>query len=743
MPFAARTAGFLLRAALVVLLTLVAAANVAPAIAQSQPPAAAPPVTTDEAQNLLKTLEDPAARQKFTDQLRALVEARRATEPDKANNDRVASRFLESLSDQVAQFGESIFSTAAFVADAPNFVTWLKLQWSNSESRDRLIEAGLMIVLVLVGAWVFELLAERGLAPVRKRLEARKLAPGWSRVPSLTLYLLTELVPITVFLVVAFALLAVVQAKPVARLVTLAIINANIFAGALSLLAAGVFAPRNPGLRLAPLADETAAYLHLWVRRIGNIAIYGYFAIEAGSFIGLPYVGREFLLKLLGAFIALLLIILVLQNRTVVASTLATRGNSMAQGLILHIVPYWHIFAITYVVVALGVFLAEVDGFRFVARATVLTVVIVGLAAVTVAVLRKILSRVFQISAEMAERFPSLEGKANRYLQLVNIVGTAVVWAVAALAVLESWGLRSLEWLASPLGAQVGSSLLSIAVTAVVALAVWETMNAMLEQHIARVESEVNGYRRAARLRTVLPLIQRVVMILLAVLCGMVLLSEIGVNVGPLVAAGGAVGIAVGFGAQAFVRDFINSAQIILEDSIAVGDVVQIGDKSGIVETITMRRVSLRGADGTLHIIPFGDIQTISNQTKDFGYAVFELTVGFGEDIDRVTTLLTEAGATLRQDAQLGGFILSDLDVLGIDGFNDKGVALKVRLKTWPGKQWVIAQAFRRRMMGVLAEAGIETSLSKRPPDAKPSVAKPDGAADRDRAAADVPAANR
>src|SRR6185312_353323 len=134
------------------------------------------------------------------------------------------------------------------------------------------------------------------------------------------------------------------------------------------------------------------------------------------------------------------------------------------------------------------------------------------------------------------------------------------------------------------------------------------------------------------------------------------------------------LGIAVGFGLQAFIKDFVNSAQIILEDSIAVGDVVRIGEKSGVVESITMRRVSLRASDGTLHIIPFGDITTISNQTKDFSFAVFDITVSYGEDLDRVAKTLTEVGTALRQDRQVGSFIVADCEVLGVDSFSDEGV---------------------------------------------------------------------
>ncbi|HTP82109.1 MAG TPA: mechanosensitive ion channel domain-containing protein [Alphaproteobacteria bacterium] len=697
----------------------VLAQTAAPAAAPASAPAAPPPqISPQDAENLLKTLQDPEARQKFTDQLQALVNAQRSVAPPPAAvPDRIATRMIESLSDSIARFGTSIFNTAAFVADAPNFVAWIERQWADRDSRNRLIEAFATIGIVLVGAFVLEWIADRVLAPARRRLEKRVLAPGWSRVPSLGLYLVIEFVPIAVFLVVAFALLAVVQAKPTARLVTLALINANIFAAALALLAAGAFAPRNPGLRLLPLGDETAAYLHVWVRRIGNIVIYGYFAIEAGYFVGLPPVGRAFLIKLLGVFVALLLIVLVLQNRSAFAASVAAQERqSLTYDLLRRVVPFWHLVAIAYVVLALSVFLVEADGFTYVAQATAFTLVAVALAALAAAVLRRIMARAFQVGEDLARRFPSLEARANRYLQILNVAGTAAIWVLATLAVLQAWGISSLDWLDTPLGARVGSSLFSIGVTAAVALAIWEATNATLERYIHQLERETNGYRRAARLRTIMPLIQRVVIILLAVLCGMVVLSELGLNIGPLIAAGGAVGIAVGFGAQAFVKDFINSAQIILADSLAVGDVVQIGDKSGVVEAITMRQVNLRGPDGTLHMIPFGQVQTISNKTKDYAYAVIEVTVGFGEDIDRVIELLTGMGAELRKDAQLGPSILSDLEVFGIDGSSDTGigVVLKARLKTWPGKQWTVTYQFRRRMIQAFAAAGIVSSFSRK-----------------------------
>jgi small conductance mechanosensitive channel len=178
----------------------------------------------------------------------------------------------------------------------------------------------------------------------------------------------------------------------------------------------------------------------------------------------------------------------------------------------------------------------------------------------------------------------------------------------------------------------------------------------------------------------------------------MLVLEEIGVDVVPFVAAAGIGGLAIGFGAQNLVRDVIAGFFLLLEDQIRVGDVVKIGDKSGQVELIGLRIITLRDFDGSVHIIPNGTITSVTNQTKEFSYAVVTLGVSYRADIDAVIALLKTIGEGLPHDPTLSVHLLGELEVLGLDDFSAPRLKITLRVKTVPAKQWAVARELRRRI---------------------------------------------
>ena len=194
----------------------------------------------------------------------------------------------------------------------------------------------------------------------------------------------------------------------------------------------------------------------------------------------------------------------------------------------------------------------------------------------------------------------------------------------------------------------------------------------------------------------------------LVVITGMLLLGEVGVNVAPLLAAAGIGGVAVGFGAQNLVRDVIAGFFLLLEDQIRVGDVVKVGDKSGLVEHLGLRVLTLRDSDGSVHMIPNGTIATVTNMTKDFSYAVLQLGVSYHADVDAAIAVLSEVGAELRRDPQFAPDLLEDLEVIGVDDFTELRVKIALRVKTVPSKQWRVARELRRRIKKAFDTHGIE-----------------------------------
>jgi len=185
-------------------------------------------------------------------------------------------------------------------------------------------------------------------------------------------------------------------------------------------------------------------------------------------------------------------------------------------------------------------------------------------------------------------------------------------------------------------------------------------------------------------------------------------LSEIGVNIAPLLAGAGIVGIAIGFGSQKLVQDLITGLFLLLEDSMQVGDVVQLGGQSGLVEALTIRTIRLRAFDGSVHLIPFSAVTTVTNMTRDFSFAVTDVLVGYGEDIDRVGQVLTEIVAGMRTEPRWEDVIRDDMELIGVEQLADSGVMIRTRIKTLPIQRWNVAREFNRRIKIRFDELGIE-----------------------------------
>lgn len=220
--------------------------------------------------------------------------------------------------------------------------------------------------------------------------------------------------------------------------------------------------------------------------------------------------------------------------------------------------------------------------------------------------------------------------------------------------------------------------------------------------------SEKTTAERSKRLETLSNIIETTVRVVVLIAALLMVLKEIGINIGPLLAGAGIVGLAVGFGAQSLVKDVISGFFILLENHMNVGDVVRIAGEAGLVESINLRITVLRDLEGRVHIIPNGSIEVVTNFTKEWSRAVLEIGVAYKEDVDRVIEILKEVGEELRQDQEFGPMILEPLDVLGLDSFGSSSVNIKVMFKTQPIKQWTIAREYRRRVKKAFDQQNIE-----------------------------------
>jgi small conductance mechanosensitive channel len=231
---------------------------------------------------------------------------------------------------------------------------------------------------------------------------------------------------------------------------------------------------------------------------------------------------------------------------------------------------------------------------------------------------------------------------------------------------------------------------------------------------LMRERKGVEGIEMEKQTRTMASLLKRVIVTVIWAGAIALALGQFGLNVAPLLAGAGVAGIALGFAAQSILKDWINGFFLLTEGQIRINDVIRIGEYAGAVEKMTLRTISLRAFDGSLHVIANGTIQSFSNRTLLFSYYVFEVGVDYAEDPARMTSLMREVDEEMRADPAFGPFILEPLEIAGVDRFAEAGVIVKARLKTLPSQQWPVGREFNRRLKLRCDQAGLAIATAQR-----------------------------
>ncbi len=271
---------------------------------------------------------------------------------------------------------------------------------------------------------------------------------------------------------------------------------------------------------------------------------------------------------------------------------------------------------------------------------------------------------------------------------------------------LEQLPIQSLNWLMSE-----GALILIILVAMYGGFFVLKRLLRRLQTFIEGNFPDQGQMQRANTLTNVLG---DLVWVLIAIVGIMTIMSQLGINLGPLLVAAGVGGIAIGFGAQSLVKDVISGFFILLEDQIRVGDVVAIAGVNGLVEDVGLRTISLRDLSGNVHVVPNGTINTVTNMTKDYSRYVFNIGVAYREDVDEVMKLVKEIASTLQEDPVFGPDILEPLEMLGVDQFADSAVMIKCRITTKPIRQWAVGREMNRRIKKTFDARGIEIPFPHR-----------------------------
>jgi small conductance mechanosensitive channel len=697
------------------------------------PPAAAPALPAADAARLAEILRDERRRTELLTTLDSLARVAPAAAGAPPANGQAApaqppaesalplplapqsllAQILLAVSNTLGHVSSWVVGAARSTNDLPAVLEAGQRFLFDPAVRDRAFSLIWKAVVVLAAGIAVERTLVVVFRPARRRIahSAQEVTRIGPRIGLSFLRFLIDLIPVIAFAAVSYAVITAIERWPSQRVVLIVANNAYLAARLARAIGRALFAPEAPQLRLVPLADETAAYCQVWLRRISVWVVTGYAVAEAVLIFGLGQAAHDGLVKFVEFVLMVFLVLIVLQNRAAVAAVIRAPEEARGPWAVARnrFADIWHLLAVLYLFAGWAVSALQIsDGYAYLLRFTATTIAVLGAAKLAELATDRLLSRVLRVEPDLTGRYPGLEGRVNRYTPVLRTLIHAAIWAVGLVVLLQLWGLGAFDWFQQGrLGARVVSAIASVLVTLVLALIVWESVNSAINRHLDNLSRDAE-VARTARVRTLLPMLRTALLIAIILVVSLIILNELGVNIAPLLAGAGVIGIAVGFGSQKLVQDVITGIFLLAEDAIAVGDVVNVGGQGGVVEALSIRSIRLRSIDGTVHIVPFSAVTTVSNMTKDFAFALFDIGVAYGEDTDRVVEVLRELGAEMRDEPRWANVIREPLEVLGVNAFLDSAVVIRCRFRTNPGSQWAVSREFNRRYKKRFDEVGIE-----------------------------------
>ncbi len=545
------------------------------------------------------------------------------------------------------------------------------------------------------------------------------------RLPYLLGRLILDVVPIALFGVLADILLGTRLGMPASTRGTILVVVQGYLTARLILAVTELLvSPARSSQRLLHVSDWAAEFLTRWTRRVTIVAITGFAVAGVGLQYGMYRTAYETLLKLFALVVHVCVVVAILQAREPIARRIRARHSARGAwaALLNRLADIWHLIAIFYVMALWLVWAVELrNGYVRLIHFFIVTAGVMITARLTAIVLLGGLDKTRTLPA-LATRLPGFEARAVFYYPFLRAIVMGLIGLATGFALLEAWGFGIIGWFQeSGLGGRALSAAILIAAAMFLAVVVWEGVNAAIELQLRQLGRSAQ-LARAARLRTLLPMFRTVLLVTIVLVVVLTSLSELGLNIAPLLAGAGVIGIAVGFGSQKLVQDLITGLFLLLENAMQVGDVVTLGGLSGTVEALSIRTIRLRALDGSIHIIPFSAVTTVTNQTRDYSYALLDVSVGLNETPERVTTVVKEAADAMRKEPRWANLILEPLDVMGVEKFVDLAWVMRVRMKTQPASRWAVGRELNRRIKEAFDALGIESpftshrALSDTPP---------------------------
>ncbi|MBL5923631.1 mechanosensitive channel protein [Lelliottia amnigena] len=454
-----------------------------------------------------------------------------------------------------------------------------------------------------------------------------------------------------------------------------------------------LFCPRVPDLRPFSLSDEHAKY---WALRLSILSgLIGY-----GLLVAVPIISNQVNVQI-GALANVLIMIcitvwalyLIFHNKKAITDGLlhlADRSLSFFSLFIRAFALIWHWLASAYFIVLCFFSLFDPgNSLKFMMGATFRSLAIMGIAAFVSGLLSRWISKTVTLSPQVQRNYPELQKRVNGWISASLKVARILTVCVSIMLLLNAWGLFDFwNWLHNGAGEKTVDILIRIALILFFSAVGWTLLASLIEN---RLVSDIHGRPLpSARARTLLTLFRNALAVIISTITIMIVLSEIGVNIAPLLAGAGALGLAISFGSQTLVKDIITGIFIQFENGMNTGDLVTIGPLTGTVERMSIRSVGVRQDTGAYHIIPWSSITTFANFVRGIGSVVANYDVDRHEDADKAKQALRSAVEELMEMEDIRGLVIGEPSFAGIVGLTNTAFTLRVSFTTQPLKQWTV-----------------------------------------------------
>ncbi len=621
---------------------------------------------------------------------------------------------------------------------------------------DRLIPEGKgfgMLVLIILGiAGIFaagmaaEWLVRRLTRATAERLAAANPQTYSGRLGYVALRLLVDLFALAAFMgatIATFFLLY--RGYPPVRLTVFALITGVMMVRLVSLTCRFVFASKRPELRIVPLADSDATAIHKGLIRLTIFAsaafLFGFLQMDLGfeEAMGSKAPGNLYMVAMWTVFCALLATG-IWKHRQPIAGLIRGSWNpeSMEGRIRGWVSGVWHIIGIilvlsVWLIAILSAMLGQ-QGVLAAALGSLLLLVAVPLADALIYNL--VCERSRQRAAALSEATTTADtGTADETDAAVANTGTEAATSargyetviiriarisltlVGAVLLASLWGVNIFELSTTGVGSKLTGTIIHIGVTIMLAYLAWEVIKRMIERQLGPDddahagpggEGGEGGGTGASRIKTLLPLVRKFLFITLVTMTGMVVLSSLGIDIGPLMAGAGMLGLAVGFGAQTLVKDVLSGMFFLMDDAFRVGEYIDIGLVKGTVEKISVRSLQMRHHNGPVHTVPYGEIQYCTNFSRDWAIMKFELRIPFETDVDMVRRLIKKVGIEMAADEELGALLLEPMKSQGVNRMDDSAFIVRCKFTSIPGQQFYLRREAYARIQAKFEEKGIK-----------------------------------